>query len=121
MARAATLEQVEYLVNALSSEPDMTYETFLDGMLATHWEPARNMIVLNYVHANRILPKLDNSIRDRFQEYYNRFYSLDKVLTKMATIERTLDSLDMIPMEREPNDQCDYSFFEIVLARLAGK
>ena len=118
---AATEDQVNYLVGELNRNPDISYERFITGLLGTHWEPARNQIVLNYVHGNRIIPKLNNSIRARFEEYFRRFYQMEGILAKMSLIENTLDALDMIPMQREPDNQCQYVFMEIIMARLVGK
>ena len=117
---SATASQQDYLVSLINRKPDMDYNHFLSMMLGTHWDSAGQRIRLNYVHANKILPNLDNSIRDYFHECYNRFYKLDGVLSKMSIIESTLANLDVEPVQNEPNF-LDYAFLELVLARISGK
>ena len=98
----------------------MEYSQFVSMMLGTHWDAADHRIRLNYVHANKILPNLENSIRDYFHGFYARFYKLEGVLSKMSIIESTLANLDVEPVQTEPNF-LDYAFLELVMARISGK
>ena len=118
---ASSEEQVQYLINELNRQPDMDYQTFVTGMLGTHWDAQAQTNVLTYVHANRIIPQLPNSSRALFQDHFRRFYRLEGVLAKMATIQNTLDVLDLLPMPSEPDEPTDYALMEVVLARIAGK
>ena len=118
---ASTEEQAQYLATQLNQRPEMDYNTFVTGILGTHWDPKVHSNVLTYVHINRINPKLDNSVRDKFQDFFRRFYRMEGVLPKMAIISNTLDVLDMQPMPTEPESPADYAFMEVIMARISGK
>ena len=118
---ASTEEQAQYLANQLNQRPEMDYNTFVTGILGTHWDPKVQSNVLTYVHVNRIMAKLQNSVRARFQEFFRRFYRMEGVLQKMSIISNTLDVLDMSPMPTEPDTPADYAYMEIIMARIAGK
>ena len=118
--KSATNEQAQFLANVLNRDTAISYENFVNIVLGTHWDPTHEVLALNYVHVNRVIPLLENSLRDKIRDYFQRFYNLDGVLTKMAVIETTLDTLDVEPMRLEPQDFTQYAFMEYVLARIVA-
>ena len=118
--KSATDEQVKFLASILNRETALSYEEFVTTVLSTHWDPTNETLALNYVHINRVMPLVENSRRDQVLEFFQKFYNLDGVLSKMAIIETTLDTLDVEPLREEPLDFRKYAFLEWVLARIVA-
>ena len=117
---SATDQQVKFLATILNRETDLSYDKFVEMVLGTHWDAMNETLALNYVHVNRVMPLIDSSKRDKVLVFFQKFYNLEGVLSKMAIIESTLDMLDVEPLQAEPLDYAKYAFMEWVLARLAA-
>ena len=117
--KSASEQQVQFLASVINRS-DLSYEDFVKTLLSTHWDATNETLALNYVHVNRVMPLVENSKRDKIREYFVRFYNLEGVLSKMAIIETTLDTLDVEPLRTEPVDYTHYAFMEWVLARIVA-
>lgn len=118
LMKSATDSQVRYLASLFNRDTALSYEDFVTLLLGTHWDAADETLRLNYVHVNRVIPLTDESKRDEIRSFFQRFYNLEGVLSKMALIENTLDMLDVEPMREEPVDYQKYAFLEWALARI---
>ena len=120
LMKSATDNQVRYLASIFNRDTALSYEDFVTLLLGTHWDAADETLRLNYVHVNRVIPLTENSKRDNIISFFQRFYNLEGVLSKMAVIENTLDMLDVEPMREEPMDFQKYAFLEWALARIVA-
>lgn len=118
--KAASDQQVTYLASVFNRLTALSYEEFVKILLSTHWDATNETLALNYVHVNRVMPLIDNSKRDQIRDFFVRFYNLEGVLSKMAVIETTLDTLDLEPLRSEPMDYIHYASLEWVLARVVA-
>lgn len=109
LMKSATKDQVQFLATMFNRDTALSYDDFVSLLLGTHWDPSNQTLVLNYVHVNRVIPLTENSKRDQIRDYFQRFYNLEGVLSKMAIIENTLDALDLEPLNEEPSDFGNYN------------